>query len=88
MKEKTLKTKIKDLPTTGNACGFIRQLAGVSAQKYSDAHRARQNEKEGDCINMTINERLLKNQADAVSAFVEKFGEMTVEEYMKEKMAV
>ncbi len=83
MKEKTLKTKIKDLPKTGNACGFIRQLAGVSAQKYRDAHRARQNEKEGDCINMTINDRLIKNQSDVVSAFVEKFGEMTVEEYLK-----
>lgn len=82
MKEKTLKTKIKDLPTTGNACGFIRQLAGVSAQKYRDAHRARQNEKEGDSINMTINNRLIKNQSDAVAAFVEKFGEMTVEEFL------
>ena len=83
MKEKTLKAKIKDLPTNGNACGFIRQLAGVSDQKHRDAHRARQNEKEGDCINMKINESLIKNQADAVSAFVEKFGEMTVEEYLK-----
>ena len=82
MKEKTLKTKIKNLPTTGNACGFIRQLANVAAQKYRDAHRARQNEKEGDCINMTVNNRLITSQADAVAAFVEKFGEMTVEEFL------
>lgn len=82
MREQTLKTLIKDLPTTGNACGFIRQLAGVSAQKYRDAHRARQNEKEGDIIDMTINNRLIKSQSDSVSAFIEKFGEMTVEEFL------
>lgn len=39
MKAKTLKTKIKDLPTSGSAAGFIRQLAGVDAQMYRDAHR-------------------------------------------------
>ena len=82
MKEKTLKTKIKDLPTTGNACGFVRQLAGVAAQKYRDAHRARQNEKEGDIIDMTINNRLIKSQSDVVAVFIEKFGEMTVEEFL------
>ena len=39
MKTKTLNTKIKELSTTGSACGFIRQLAGVDAQKYRDSHR-------------------------------------------------
>jgi hypothetical protein len=39
MKEKTLNTKIYDLPTTGNSCCLIRQLAGVSGQKYRDARQ-------------------------------------------------
>ena len=46
MKEATLKTLIKNLPTTGDKSGFIRQLAGVSAQKYRDAHRCMSNARE------------------------------------------
>lgn len=31
---------------------------------------------------MTINNRLIKNQSNAVAAFVEKFGDMTIEEFL------
>ena len=85
MKEKTLKTKIKDLPTTGNACCLIRQLAGVSGQKYRDAHRAFQNAKEGDAVDLSAANRHRNKQREAVEAFRAKFGEMTVGEYL-EKM--
>ena len=83
MKEKTLKTKIKDLPTTGNACCLIRQLAGVSGQKYRDAHRAFQNAKEGDAVDLSAANRHRNKQREAVEAFRSKFGEMTVEEYLE-----
>ena len=83
MKEKTLKTKIKDLPTTGNACCLIRQLAGVSGQKYRDAHRAFQNAKEGDAVDLSAANRHRNKQREAVEAFRSKFGEMTVGEYLE-----
>lgn len=84
MKEKTLQTKIKDLPTTGSACGFIRELAGVSGQKYRDAHRAYQNAKEGDSVGLEAARKHCNAQRDAVEAFRAKYGEMTVGEYLKE----
>ena len=85
MKEKTLKTKIKDLPTTGNFCCLIRQLAGVSGQKYRDAHRAFQNAKEGDALDLSAANRHRNKQREAVESFSAKYGEMTVGEYL-EKM--
>lgn len=83
MKKETLNTLIKDLPTTGNACGFIRQLAGVSGQKYRDAHRARQNAKEGDAVDLRAANRHCREQADAVAAFVSQYGNLTVGEYLE-----
>lgn len=83
MKESTLKTKIKDLPTTGNFCCLIRQLAGVSGQKYRDAHRACQNAKEGDAVDLRGANRHRNEKREAVEAFRVKFGEMTVGEYLK-----
>ena len=61
MKESTLKTKIKDLPTTGNFCCLIRQLAGVSGQKYRDAHRCRANAAEGDCVDQNHANRTISS---------------------------
>lgn len=83
MKESTLKMKIKDLPTTGNACGFIRELAGVNGQKYRDAHRACANAKEGDAVDLRTANRHRNKQREAVEAFRAKYGEMTVGEYLK-----
>lgn len=83
MKESTLKTKIKDMPTTGNFCCLIRQLAGVSGQKYRDAHRAFQNAKEGDAVDLRGANRHCNAQRAAVEAFRAKYGEMTVGEYLK-----
>lgn len=83
MKESTLKTKIKDLPTTGNFCCLIRQLAGVSGQKYRDAHRAYQNAKEGDSVGLEAARKHCNAQRAAVEAFRTKYGEMTVGEYLK-----
>ena len=83
MKEKTLKTNIKDLPTTGNFCCLIRQLAGVSEQKYSDAHRAFQNAKEGDVVDLRAANRHRNKQRASVEAFRAKYGEMTVGDYLK-----
>lgn len=85
MKEKTLQTKIKDLPTTGNFCCLIRQLAGVSGQKYRDAHRCRANAAEGDNVDLKTANRHVDEQRAAVEAFRAKYGEMTVGEYL-EKM--
>ena len=85
MKEKTLQTKIKDLPTTGNFCCLIRQLAGVSGQKYSDAHRCRANAAEGDNVDLNTANRHVAEQRAAVEAFREKFGEMTVGEYLNKE---
>ena len=85
MKEKTVQTKIKDLPTNGNFCCLIRQLAGVSGQKYRDAHRAFQNAKEGDAVDLSAANRHCNKQREAVEAFRAKYGEMTVGEYL-EKM--
>lgn len=86
MKKATLNTLIKNLPTTGDKSGFIRQLAGVSAQKYRDAHRCMSNSREdGDLGPDTkMATKHIAEQKYAVSAFVEKYGHMTVEEYLKE----
>ena len=83
MKEKTLKTKIADLPTQGNFCCLIRQLAGVSGQKYRDAHRCRANAAEGDCVDLNPANRHINKQREAVEAFRAKYGEMTVGEYLE-----
>lgn len=83
MKESTLKTKINDLPTTGNACCLIRQLAGVSGQKYRDAHRCRANAAEGDNVDLKTANRHVNEQRAAVESFREKYGEMTVVEFLK-----
>ena len=71
-----MKQKIKDLHI-----GFLRQLAGVSSQKYRDAHRCRANEKEGDCVDTSAANRHIREQSEAVKAFVEKYGNLTLEEY-------
>ena len=83
MKEKTLKTKIADLPTQGNFCCLIRQLAGVSGQKYRDAHRCRANAAEGHCVDLNPANRHINQQRAAVEAFRAKYGEMTVGEYLE-----
>lgn len=90
MKTKTLNTKIKELPTTGSACGFIRQLAGVDAQKYRDAHRCTMNAREDVAAgfahlagNIQNAESLIIVQKSAVADFVKNFGEMTVREYLE-----
>ena len=72
MKEKTLKTKISDLPTTGNFCCLIRQFSGVSEQKYRDAHRAFQNAKEGDSVGLEAARKHCNAQREAVEALSEK----------------
>ena len=79
MKAKTLQMKIKDLHI-----GFLRQLAGVSGQKYRDAHRCRANEKEGDCVDTSAANRHIREQSEAVKAFVEKYGNLTVGEYYEQ----
>ena len=88
MKEKTLQTKIEDLPTTGNACCLIRQLAGVSGQKYRDAHRCRANAAEGDNVDLQTVNRHVDEQRAAVESFRAKYGEMTVGEYLKKNCDV
>lgn len=89
MKTKTLKTKIKNLPTTGSASGFIRQLAGVDAQMYRDAHRCLTNFKEDaghagapDTESATS---LCAWQQKIINEFVENFGDLTVEEFLNLK---
>ena len=82
MKEKTLKMKIADLATTGNFCCLIRQLSGVSGQKYRDAHRCRANAAEGDNVDLKTANRHVNEQRAAVESFRAKFGEMTVGEYL------
>lgn len=84
MKEKTLKMKIADLATTGNLCGLIRQLAGVSGQKYRDAHRCRANAAEGDNVDLNTANRHVNEQRDAVEAFRAKYGHLTVAQYLAE----
>ena len=89
MKAKTLKTTIKDLPTTGSAAGFIRQLAGVDAQIYRDSHRCLANFKEDaghigapdtrQAVIYCARQRIIINE------FVEKFGDLTVEEFLNLK---
>ena len=83
MQEKTLNTKIYDLPTTGNSCCLIRQLAGVSGQKYRDAHRCRANAAEGDNVDLKTANRDVYEQRAAVESFRAKFGEMTVGEFLE-----
>lgn len=90
MKTKTLNTQIKNLPTTGSPCGFIRQLAGVDAQKYRDAHRCTMNAREDVAAgfahlagNTKNAEGLIGVQKSAVADFVKKFGELTVREYFE-----
>ena len=85
MKEKTLQMKIRDLATTGNLCGLIRQLAGVSGQKYRDAHRAGANAKEGDALDMEFGAKHISAQRAAVEAFRAKYGDLTVGEYLEMK---
>ena len=84
MKESTLKMKIADLATTGNACCLIRQLAGVSGQKYRDAHRCRANAEEGDNVDLNPANRHVNEQRAAVEAFRAKYGHLTVGEYLAE----
>jgi hypothetical protein len=86
MKDKTLNMKIKDLPTTGSTCGFIRQLAGVSDQKYRDAHRCCANAREDGLAgpDTTIANKHINEQKTAIEQFVAEFGEMTVREYLGE----
>lgn len=83
MKEKTLKTKIRDLPTAGNASGFVRQLAGVSGQKYRDAHRCLANAKEGDVVDVQTASAHTAEQAAVVADFIKKFGDSTVAEFLE-----
>lgn len=83
MKEKTLKLKIADLATTGNFACLIRQLAGVSGQKYRDAHRCRANAAEGDNVDLNPANRHVNEQRDAVEAFRAKYGHLTVGEYLE-----
>lgn len=90
MKTKTLNTLIKDLPTTGDACGFIRQLAGVDSQKYRDAHRctmdAREDAAAGFIPNNIVNAtKTINYQKAAVVEFVKKYSKMTVREYFELK---
>lgn len=85
MKAKTLKMKIRDLSVTGNLCGLIRQLAGVSGQKYRDAHRAGANAKEGDELDMESGAKQISAQHAAVEAFRAKYGDLTVGEYLETK---
>ena len=89
MKAKTLKTKIKDLPITGSAAGFIRQLAGADAQIYRDSHRCLANLKEDaghvgapDTRQAVIH---CAKQRIIINEFVEKFGDLTVEEFFNLK---
>ena len=84
MKESTLKMKIADLATTGNFCCLIRQLAGVSGQKYRDAHRCRANAEEGDNVDLNPANRHVNEQRAAVEAFRAKYGHLTVGEYLAE----
>lgn len=86
MKESVLKTKISDLPTLGNFCCLIRQLAGVSGQKYRDAHRCRANAAEGDCVDLNHADRHINEQREAVEAFRAKYGHLTVGEYLEKKV--
>lgn len=83
MKMKTLNAKIKDLPTKGNCCGFIRELSGVSHAKYRDAHRCMQNAREdgylAPCTEQA--EKHISEQKSAVERFIAEFGEFTVKEY-------
>ena len=89
MKAKTLKTKIKDLPITGAAAGFIRQLAGADAQIYRDAHRCLANFKEDaghvgapdtrQAITYCAKQQMI------IDDFIEKFGDLTVEEFLNLK---
>ena len=89
MKAKTLKTKIKDLPITGSAAGFIRQLAGADAQIYRDSHRCLANFKEDaghagapDTRQAAIH---CAKQKIIVDKFIKKFGDLTVEEFLNLK---
>ena len=89
MKAKTLKTKIKDLTTTGSAAGFIRQLAGADAKIYRDSHRCLANLKEDaghvgapDTRQAVI---YFSQQKIIVEKFVEEFGDLTVEEFLNLK---
>ena len=89
MKAKTLKTKIKDLPTTGSAAGFIRQLAGADAQIYGDSHRCLANLKEDaghagapDTRQAAI---YCSQQQIIIDEFIKKFGDLTVEDFFNLK---
>ena len=88
MKTKTLNTFIKDLPTIGSKCGFIRQLAGVDSQKYRDAHRCTMNAREDAAAgfipgNTTEAAKAINYQKLAAADFVKKFGDLTVREYFE-----
>ena len=89
MKAKTLRTKIKDLPTTGSAAGFIRQLAGADAQIYRDSHRCLANFKEdaGHAGAPDTRQAVIHcaKQKIIVDKFIEKFGDLTVEEFLNLK---
>ena len=89
MKTKTLKTKIKDLTTTGSAAGFIRQLAGADAKIYRDSHRCLANFKEdaGHVGAPDTRQALIycSQQKIIVEKFVEEFGDLTVEEFLNLK---
>lgn len=82
MKKSTLKTLIKNLPTTGNGCGLIRQLAGADAQKYRDATACLHYAGMGEAVDTARAKTMLDERNATVAAFVEKYGEMTVEEFL------
>ena len=89
MKAKTLKTKIKDLPTTGSAAGFIRQLAGADAQIYRDSHRCLASLKEdaGHAGAPDTRQAVIHctKQRIIIDEFIENFGDLTVEEFLNLK---
>lgn len=82
MKKSTLKTLIKNLPTNGNCSGLIRQLAGADAQKYRDATACLHYAGMGEAVDTARAKKALDERNAIVAAFVEKYGEMTVERFI------
>lgn len=75
MKTQTLNTQIKDL---NNECGkgFLRQLAGVSGQKYRDARSCLRNAAEDGVLapDTTQAIKFTDFQNSAVAELVKNFG--------------
>ena len=84
MKTQTLNTQIKDL---NNECGkgFLRQLAGVSAQTYRDARSCLRNAAEDGVLapDTTQATKLADFQNSAVAELVKNFGDLTVREFFE-----